>query len=112
MVRPDALPFEPVRIGPVFGSDEMVLIAARHPPKLNELDISHLFLSFDQLTYCYIIFCTYLAIVVSMAIVKGCRNRKCSKRGFDLKAMLKHAYNYCWSILELLVDQENYRPVE
>lgn len=95
-----------------MGSDEMVLLASRQPAKRKELDVSYLFLNFDQLTYCYIGICSYLVIALSCLILKCVSNSHYSSdQTIDFKAMIKHAYNWCWSIFELLVDQENHRLV-
>lgn len=114
VVRPDSLPFEPVRIGPVLSSDELKFMITKRKGAQKFLDVISIVQNFDLLTYSYIFCCTYCVIAIS-AIITFCgrirRKKRTVRKCKIVWLVMKSVSKYSWSICEIFLDQENLNPI-
>lgn len=103
------MPFEPVRIGPVIGSDELVIAVPTRQVVETSLDIIGYLDIFDFMTYSYVIICIY--IVVAVMVIIQLKSNDLNADGYDVKSIIMSVAKYCWSICELFVDQEYLSPI-
>lgn len=108
MVRPDALPFEPVRIGPVWGPDEGVFYSRYMSDVSKKLQVVDFTRNLDSLTYIYYAIGTYLIAAFILLAMAFTRELNQSSPLTMVRQCVKIFYSTLWSIFKLLIDQEHY----
>lgn len=102
-IRSDALPYEPVGVGPPWSSGDNHFVSGRKPMIVNDdVQVTDIVTSIDQVTYSYLALITYLMVgLLTLNTIRG-RSRKRLKRVF--KAIIYKL----WSVFILIFDQEYY----
>ena len=77
----------------------------QHRPLLNNVDITNVFETMSPTTFAYSVYCLLLVGITLSAMIAATDSSR------NLYKTLNHFLRAIWSIIETLIDQENYRPI-
>lgn len=107
MIRPDALPMEPVVVGPAYLPADVVFLSYRNDSTTADIDMTSTIIgNATALAYSYITVVIALAIVASAAFSQVIK----AERIVDIDVLVTHTASTFWAIAQLIVMQVNYKP--